>query len=362
MSTQLSKSDRPGRLGDPDMSLSTDPRTNPQLLRTLEQFGMDVNAEAAPVSADSSYEDCLAFTVEMEAGYEAIYGPLHQNLPDLDVAREARTILGVDGNDIKLHIHKPKVVSSDLPCIVHLHGGAMVFLTADGVNYIRWRDELAARGALVIGVEFRNGGGVLGDHPFPAGLNDCATAIRWVATNKSTLDVSHIVVTGESGGGNLSLATALKAREEGWIKDISGVYAMCPYISGQYATPPPELLSLKENDGYTVGVAMLGALAKVYDPSGVDWDNPLAWPYRSSLSYLEGLPPHYISVNELDPLRDEGLAYYRKLQAAGVSAHCRVVEGTCHAGDCISPLVIPDLYQSTLNSISQFVRSLADSE
>jgi acetyl esterase len=93
MSTQLPKSDRPGRLGDPDMSLSTDPRTNPQLLRTLEQFGMDVNAEAAPVSADSSYEDCLAFTVEMEAGYEAIYGPLHQNLPDLDVVRELRSTL-----------------------------------------------------------------------------------------------------------------------------------------------------------------------------------------------------------------------------------------------------------------------------
>ena len=121
-------------------------------------------------------------------------------------------------------------------------------------------------------------------------------------------------------------------------------------------------MSLKENDGYTVGVAMLGALAKVYDPSGVDWDNPLAWPYRASLSYLEGLPPHYISVNELDPLRDEGVAYYQKLQAVGVSAHCRVVEGTFHGGDCISPVVIPDVYQSTLNSISQFVRSLVDSE
>ena len=58
---------------------------------------------------------------------------------------------------------------------------------------------------------------------------------------------------------------------------------------------------------------MMGPLAKIYDPSGANATNPLAWPYHATVEDLEGLPPHVVSVNELDPLRDEGLAYFRKL-------------------------------------------------
>jgi acetyl esterase/lipase len=61
----------------------------------------------------------------------------------------------------------------------------------------------------------------------------------------------------------------------------------------------------------------MGALAKLYDPTGDNATNPLAWPYHAQPSDLQGLPPHVISVNQLDPLRDEGLAYFRKLLDAG---------------------------------------------
>ena len=65
----------------------------------------------------------------------------------------------------------------------------------------------------------------------------------------------------------------------------------------------------------------MSVMAKVYDPGGENTENPLAWPYHAAAADLTGLPPHVISVNELDPLRDEGLAYWRKLVGAGVSAH-----------------------------------------
>ena len=143
---------------------------------------------------------------------------------------------------------------------------------------------------------------------------------------------------------------------------IDGVYAMVPYISGMYgrseAERRSELPSLVENDGYFIDVSMMGALAKVYDPSGDHASDPLAWPLKASTDDLAGLPPHVISVNQLDPLRDEGLAYYRKLADAGVSVVSRTVNGTCHAGDCLLRAAMPEVYAATIRDIKGFSDSL----
>jgi acetyl esterase/lipase len=234
----------------------------------------------------------------------------------------------------------------------------MAILKAANPNYVRWRDDLAATGMVVVGVEFRNAAGSLGPHPFPAGLNDCASAAQWVIANREELGVSKVVMSGESGGGNLSLATALRANQEGWIGDIAGVYAQCPYISNAYAEPRTELASLFENDGYFLDVENMGAMAKTYDPDGANATNPLAWPMHADRSDLEGLSPHVISVNQLDPLRDEGLVYFQKLLAAGVSAVSRTVNGTCHAGDCLFLDAMPDVWNATIRDIRGFADSL----
>jgi acetyl esterase/lipase len=86
----------------------------------------------------------------------------------------------------------------------------MVILAASSPSFVRWREALAASGLVVVGVEFRNGGGRLGPHPFPAGLDDCTSALQWVHVHRGELGISKIVVSGESGGGNLSLATAIQ--------------------------------------------------------------------------------------------------------------------------------------------------------
>jgi acetyl esterase/lipase len=267
-------------------------------------------------------------------------------------------IRGVDGNDITLYIHRPAGVTDTLPGVLHLHGGGMVLLEAAGPGYHRWRDDLAVAGLVVVGVEFRNGGGKHGPWPFPAGLNDCTSALRWMAERRHELGISRLVISGESGGGNLTLATTLKAKQDGRVDQIAGVYAQCPYISNAYATRDPRLTSLYENDGYFLACDQMGALAKLYDPTGENATNPLAWPYHAQLSDLQGLPPHVISVNQLDPLRDEGLAYYRKLLDAGVSAVSRTVNGTCHAGDCLFQGPMPDVYMATIRDIKGFADSL----
>ena len=85
-------------------------------------------------------------------------------------------------------------------------------------------------------------------------------------------------------------------------------------------------------------------------------ETPLANPWFAR--DVSGLPPHAISVNELDPLRDEGLAYYRKLAAAGNACYARVVAGTPHAMDMIALQAAPQVSASTLRDIIGFANEL----
>ena len=148
------------------------------------------------------------------------------------VTNETTTIRSDDGNDITLYISRPSGMTAVAPCIFHIHGGGMAFGSATDIGYVRWRDNLAATGLVVVGVEFRNSAGKLGPHPYPAGLNDCAAGLRWTAAHLGDLGASHIVVSGESGGGNLTLAVAHKAKREGWLHHIAGVYLDCSRNSG----------------------------------------------------------------------------------------------------------------------------------
>ena len=341
------------------MVLRDDPRADPRMISAMEPFGLADPPAPATVSADSTIEDLLEYVTAAEEGFEALFGAVVAGMPEVaGVERSVEVIRGQDGNDVTLYLHRPAGASGDLPGVLHLHGGGMVLLEAAGPSYARWRDALAASGLVVVGAEFRNGGGKHGPYAYPAGLDDCAAALRWVADQREALGISTLVVSGESGGGNLTLATVLRAKRDGMLGEIAGAYAMCPYISNAWASPPAQLTSLFENDGYFLEVAMMGALAKVYDPSGEHAADPLAWPLHAGPDDLAGLPPHVISVNQLDPLRDEGLAYARKLLDAGVSVVSRTVNGTCHAGDLIFAGAMPDVYGATVRDIKGFADSL----
>jgi acetyl esterase len=348
----------PGRIGDPNRTLAQDRRVDPRMLAAMAALGLDRD-QPPPVSPSSSAEELLGFVAEAEKGFQAAFGLLLSGLePVPDVRRETTTIRGEQGNEIRLELHRPaRAPHGALPSVVHLHGGGGVILTAGEPCYVRWRDELAASGMLVVGVEFRNAGGVLGNHPYPAGLSDCASALRWVASQRRELGVGNVIVSGESGGGNLSLALALRAAREGWADELSGVYAMAPQIASPWAKPA-DLPSQVENDGYLISCALLAVMGAVYDSGGASAEDPLCWPSRASDAELAGLPPHVISVNELDPLRDEGLAYQRRLVENGVSAVGRTVSGTVHGAEVFFPAAIGDVRAATIRDIYGFAGQL----
>ena len=82
----------------------------------------------------------------------------------------------------------------------------------------------------------------------------------------------------------------------------------------------------------------------------------MAWPGFAAEADLRGLPPTVISVNECDPLRDEGVNFYRALLRAGVPARCRELLGTIH-GTEIFPIAAPDISRDTAVSIAHFCRT-----
>ena len=259
-----------------------------------------------------------------------------------------------DGNTIKIRFVRPES-DETLPCVYYIHGGGMQNGSAFGAMYRVWARVLAAQGVAVAMVDFRNcvtPSSVPEVEPFPAGLNDCVSGLKWLVSQAGVLgvDAKRIVVAGESGGGNLTLATGMQLLRDGDIGLISGLYALCPYIAGRW--PQDRFPSSVENEGILLNLHHnRGAVA--YGIEQFEAENPLAWPAFATVDDVAGLPRTFISVNEADPLRDEGVEFYRLLLDAGVPAQCRTVMGTSHGMDVFTA-VLPDISRETAASIARF--------
>jgi acetyl esterase len=260
------------------------------------------------------------------------------------------------GNEINLRLIRPAGRESPA-CVYYIHGGGMASLSCYDGNYRAWGRIIAAQGVAVAMIDFRNSispSSVPEVAPFPAGLNDCLSGLEWVVANASSLgiDRSRIVVAGESGGGNLTLATGLRLKIEGKLELIKGLFALCPYIAGSW--PRPDLPSSTENNGILLDLHNnRGAMG--YGIEEFERRNPLAWPLFASPEDVDGLVPTVISVNECDPLRDEGIEFYRLLLRSGVQARCRQVMGTIH-GTEVFPVACPDISRDTAIAIASFAQ------
>ena len=261
-----------------------------------------------------------------------------------------------DGNEIKVQFIRPES-DQPLPCVYYIHGGGMQSMSCYDGMYKAWGRIIAQQGVAVAMVDFRNclvASSAPEVEAFPAGLNDCVSGVHWLVKCADELGINadNIIVAGESGGGNLTLATGLKLKQDGDLGLIRGLYAMCPYIAGEW--PQDHLPSSTENNGILLHLHNnRGKMA--YGIEAFEAKDPLAWPLFASEDDVKGLVPTIISVNECDPLRDEGIEFYRLLGRAGVSARCRQVMGTTH-GIEIFAAACPDISRDTAANIAQFCR------
>lgn len=337
----------------------SDPRLDPRLAVLLDRmgggFGGDVKDRdelVARMNSDAAQEGAAAFRQFMDLCDNEDVAPSE------GLTVETREFTSSpDGNTIKVQLIR-HADGEKRPGVYYIHGGGMMTLSCFDGNYRAWGKIIAGQGVNVAMVDFRNcvvPSSAPEVAPFPAGLDDCVSGLDWLLENADELgfDRDRLIVSGESGGGNLTLATAIRLNREGRAGVVGGFFALCPYIAGEW--PQERFPSSSENNGLVLDLHN-NVGKHSYGIEAFENQDPLAWPIFASEDDVRGLPPVMITVNEADPLRDEGIHFYRLLLRAGVEARCRQVMGTVH-GTEIFPLLCPDISRDTARAIADFCRS-----
>lgn len=255
--------------------------------------------------------------VEARRRFESVRRPQDDPTPVAGVVDE---LIDGPGGPLPLRVYHPVGVSSHPPLLLFLHGGGFVLGGLESHDEIV-RSLVDAVGAVAVAVDYR----LAPENPYPAALDDAWAALQWAARRAGELgaDPHRIVVAGDSAGGNLAAAVAIRAR------DLGG-----PPLAAQLLLYPMldrgcDTASYTENaTGYYLGRSHLEWFWRQYLPGPADGTDPQACPARTA--DLTGLPPAIVVTAELDPLRDEGEAYAARLDAAGVAVWSRRYDGMFH--------------------------------
>jgi len=313
----------------------------------------------SPFTPESTLEEIHEFGAMTEAGSDMIF-----NLPNVleyadsfleYVVEEEITIKGIDDNDIPVIINSPKD-STPNKAILFIHGGGMAFLSAKGGTYRAWARQMAKDGLVVASVDFRNCSGTGARAPFPAGLNDCISALEWLGNRE---EIDEITVHGESGGANLTIATCIRAAKQGVAQDkVTGAAPWAPYIAGpahwgKWEDAPFQ--SLRDNNGAGIPVPDLIYFSSTYTPNEEDWTIGEAWPTFLTDEEIDLLPPISLHTDDLDTLRDEGIEFSKRLAAAGkLVGHVNHI-GSTHALHVYAPIFnANDIMEMAAKSITAF--------
>ena len=250
--------------------------------------------------------------------------------PSDKIIFETRNIPGPEGApDIRINILRPASAGHDdiLPVIFQIHGGGMIMGSPE--FQIKSMESYAlANNAVVVLTSYR----LAPENPYPAGVTDCYTSLSYVAEHAEELriDPTQIVLYGGSAGGNLVIATALKARDLG-SPAIKFVMSLYPMIDDRHNTPSShEITDLGLWDRATNIEAWQLYLG----------DNVMADQYAAPAraNDLSGLPPMYIDVGTLDVFRDENIDFAQRLAHQGVPIEFHLFAGAYHASEVFAPM------------------------
>ncbi|NHN46209.1 alpha/beta hydrolase [Halostella sp. JP-L12] len=229
-----------------------------------------------------------------------------------------RSIPGGDG-DVRIRSYEP-TGDGPHPAVAFFHGGGWI------LGGLETHDALCRAlanesGCVVTAVDYR----LAPEHPFPAGLEDCYAAVRWLDDNAETVgaDADGLAVCGDSAGATLAAGVSLLARDRGG-PDIDYQALAYPVTDHAFGTD-----SYTENaQGYFLTREDMKRFWNGYLRSEHDGSHPYASPLRAES--LRGLPPSLVATCGFDPLRDEGRAFADRLEAASVPTRQRHYDDMIH--------------------------------
>jgi acetyl esterase len=237
------------------------------------------------------------------------------------------------GGGIPLRFYWPDA-EGPLPVLVWIHGGGWVRGTLDSAGGMA-RGLARRANCLVVSVDYRQAP----EHPFPAAFEDAYAAVEWVHEHAGRLggDTERIAVGGHSAGGNLSAAVALAARDRGADLGLGAQLLLNPVLDFDFTTESYRRFDLDfwtgvcppGAGGYPLSREDMHWYRERYVARAVDEQNPYLAPLRARS--VAGVPPALVVTCELDPLREEGLAYADRLEEAGVEVQARNYPAVFHS-------------------------------
>lgn len=290
----------------------------------LDPQMQEMLAETTPAAKKEEVDRIQAGADDPEGKHlDPLRQQFENNMKDLKLEPVAsvqdKNIPGPHG-DIPIRIYSPE--SSDkLPVILFIHGGGWSLGSLDSYNNVT--TALANRTpAIVVSVDYR----LAPEFPFPIPFDESYKALEWVSDNIEELkgDPDKIAVAGDSAGGNLAAAVALKARNENGPK----IFHQILYYPGTDLASTNGFSYSRFSDGYDLTKGMVEACINCYVPDPATRLDPYVSPLLAD--DLSGLPPALIIAAQFDPLVDQGLAYAGKLNLADVPVQYSCYSGVIH--------------------------------
>ena len=270
------------------------------------------------------------------------------DLPKADVS--ARTI-ATEGQTVKLVIVRPPGAGAELPAFMFFHGGGWVL--GDFATHERFvRDLVAESGATAVFVEYDRSP----EARYPVAINQAYAATKWVATHGQEIGVDgrRLAVAGNSVGGNMAGVVSLMAKDRG-APNILFQLLFWPVTDARFDTPSYEQFA----DGHFLTRNMMRWFWNNYTDDPRERQDVYASPLQASIERLKGVAPALIQTAEMDVLRDEGEAFGRKLDRAGVDVTVTRYNGLIHDYGLLNPISrVPGVRSALLHAAAELKKRL----
>ncbi|WP_338474444.1 alpha/beta hydrolase [Pseudomonas sp. MS646] len=294
-----------------------------------------LNAGTGKPLEQLSPKDARAVLVGAQAGVKL-------TLPKADVSEKT---IQADGQSISMTIVRPAGVKGELPVFMFFHGGGWVL--GDFPTHERLvRDLVAGSGAVAVFVNYTPSP----EAHYPVAINQAYAATKWVAEHGKQINVDgkRLAVVGNSVGGNMAAVVALMAKDKG-TPAIRFQALLWPVTDASFETASYNQFA----EGHFLSKNMMKWFWDNYTTDAGQRSEIYASPLRASTAQLKGLPPALVQTAEADVLRDEGEAYARKLDAAGVPVTAVRYNGMIHDYGLLNVVSQVPAVRSAMLQVSQ---------